>query len=98
MEGPHAESVENTSKGKGKFLDVTQFGKKAIYGILKKRCEICKKNDAKFVCIKCGKNVCSSCYFTIVGLCKNCVSRDIAEKWKGEKKNLKDLLDIEWID
>ncbi len=67
-------------------------------GIISKKCEICGINDAKFVCMKCKKKVCSSCYFNILGLCRNCVSKDVAEAWKGKKKNLKDVLGIEWID
>jgi len=67
-------------------------------GIIPKKCEICRINDAKFVCMRCKKKVCSSCYFNILGLCRNCVSKSVAEAWKGEKKNLKDILDIEWID
>jgi len=62
------------------------------------KCEICKINDAKFVCMRCNRKVCSSCYFNILGLCKKCVARDVVEKWKGERKNWEKVLGVEWID
>jgi len=51
----------------------------------KGKCSICRVHPAKSVCIKCGNSVCSSCYFTMVGLCQNCLSKDTIEKllhWK----------------
>jgi len=61
-------------------------------------CEICRKRKASFTCIKCGKKVCSSCYFNILGLCTSCVSSKVVAEWKGRKKDLRKLLDIEWIE
>ena len=37
-------------------------------------CQICGTKTAKMVCIKCGKFVCNSCYFNLVGLCEKCLS------------------------
>jgi hypothetical protein len=34
-------------------------------------CQICDTNTAGEACIKCGRLVCSSCYFNLVGLCEN---------------------------
>ena len=62
------------------------------------KCEICGKRDAKFVCIKCHRKVCSSCYFSILGLCKKCISKEVVEKWKQDHPNWKNVLDVEWID
>ncbi|MCD6108149.1 MAG: hypothetical protein J7J89_01535 [Thermoplasmata archaeon] len=62
------------------------------------KCEICDAKEAKFICVKCGRAVCPSCYFNIVGLCTKCVSRDVVEKWKKSKRNWEKELGIEWID
>jgi hypothetical protein len=62
------------------------------------KCSICRVNPAKAVCIKCGNSVCSSCYFTMVGLCENCLSRGTVEKWKNKKTDWKKILDVDWVD
>ncbi|UCG70533.1 MAG: hypothetical protein JSV09_05825 [Thermoplasmata archaeon] len=36
------------------------------------RCEICDAKMASQECIKCGKNVCSTCYWTQLGICREC--------------------------
>ena len=61
-------------------------------------CSICRVHLAKSVCIKCGNSVCSSCYFTMVGLCQNCLSKATIEKWKNKKTDWKKILDIDWVD
>jgi hypothetical protein len=61
-------------------------------------CEICRVNQAKSVCIKCGNSVCSDCYFTMVGLCQNCLSKQTIEKWKNKKTDWKSILDVDWVD
>ncbi|HDO19855.1 MAG TPA: hypothetical protein ENG74_03920 [Thermoplasmatales archaeon] len=68
--------------------------KKEITG----KCEICYANDARFICIKCGRKVCSSCYFNIIGLCQKCVSKDTVERWKGRAPDWEKVLGIEWVD
>lgn len=64
----------------------------------KGKCEICRVHPAKSVCIKCGNSVCSSCYFTLVGLCQNCLSKDTIERWKNKKTDWKKILDLDWVD
>jgi predicted GH43/DUF377 family glycosyl hydrolase len=64
----------------------------------KGKCTICRVHSAKSVCIKCGNPVCSSCYFTMVGLCQSCLSKDTIEKWKNKKTDWKKILDVDWVD
>ena len=64
----------------------------------KGKCEICRVHPAKSVCIKCGNSVCSSCYFTMVGLCQDCLSKETIEKWKNKKTDWKKILDVDWVD
>jgi len=61
-------------------------------------CHICGQRQAKSLCIKCGKHVCTECYIHLVGLCKKCVSKDVAEKWKNIKPDWERSLGVEWID
>jgi hypothetical protein len=62
------------------------------------KCDICQDHPAKSVCIKCGRSVCSSCYFTMVGLCQNCLSKNTIEKWKNKKTDWKTILEVDWVD
>jgi hypothetical protein len=64
----------------------------------KGKCSVCRVHQAKFVCIKCGNSVCSSCFFTMVGLCQDCLSKDTIEKWKNKKTDWKKILDVDWVD
>jgi hypothetical protein len=64
----------------------------------KGKCTICRVHPAKSVCIKCGNSVCSSCYFTMVGLCQSCLSKDTIEKWKNKKTDWKKILEVDWVD
>jgi hypothetical protein len=64
----------------------------------KGKCDICRIHPAKFLCIKCGNSVCSSCYFTMVGLCQTCLSKETIEKWKNKKTNWKKILEVDWVD
>jgi hypothetical protein len=64
----------------------------------KGKCSICRVHPAKFVCIKCGNSVCSSCYFTMVGLCQDCLSKDTIEKWKNKKTDWNKILGVDWVD
>ncbi|UCE75344.1 MAG: hypothetical protein JSV56_06500 [Methanomassiliicoccales archaeon] len=36
------------------------------------RCEICDARAATQKCIQCGKNVCATCFWTQMGICKAC--------------------------
>jgi hypothetical protein len=62
------------------------------------KCSICRVHPAKAVCIKCGNSVCRSCYFTMVGLCQNCLSKTTVEKWKNKKTDWEKILDVDWVD
>ena len=62
------------------------------------KCSICGKNDAVAFCLKCNKPVCSSCYFKIIGICKNCITEDVARKWAGSRPDWEKELGIEWVD
>jgi hypothetical protein len=64
----------------------------------KGKCDLCRVHPAKSVCIKCGSSVCSSCYFTMVGLCQNCLSKETIEKWKNKKTDWKKILEVDWVD
>ena len=61
-------------------------------------CSICGVKTAKTVCIKCGKSICNSCYFHIVGLCQKCLSKETAEKWKSSKPDWEKILGVDWLD
>jgi len=63
----------------------------------KGNCEICGKKIAKHICLKCGKNVCSSCYFKIIGVCKKCIPKEVAGKWDGTQKDWEEELGVEWV-
>ncbi|HEC75864.1 MAG TPA: hypothetical protein ENI33_01220 [Thermoplasmatales archaeon] len=45
-------------------------------------CQICEKRDAKYRCIRCGKQVCISCYWTMLGICKDCISEEKMKELK----------------
>ncbi len=36
------------------------------------KCDVCGKNEAKYVCIGCKRNVCANCYRPMLGLCTDC--------------------------
>mgnify|MGYP006280184905 CR=1 FL=1 len=63
----------------------------------KGNCAICGNRKAEAVCIKCNRSVCSSCYFKIIGVCKECVPKDIAEKWEGKQPDWEKELGVEWV-
>jgi|YNPBryantNP2012_1023418.scaffolds.fasta_scaffold02180_13 hypothetical protein len=65
---------------------------------VKGKCHVCGEKNGKFICIKCGNPVCTDCYFQLMGLCKKCVNKNLAEKWKGEKPDWEKKLGVEWID
>jgi hypothetical protein len=66
---------------------------KSVQGI----CTICKQRQAKFTCLKCGHVVCSSCYYNLIGICKECIAKDIADKWDGKPPTLKKEQNGDWI-
>lgn len=62
------------------------------------KCEICGEKTAKSVCIKCSRAVCSSCYFKMIGICKNCVDRETVDKWLEKHPDWEKILGVEWVD
>jgi len=62
------------------------------------KCQICGEKSAKVICLKCGKAVCGSCYFKIIGVCKRCVPKETAAKWEGKHPNWEEVLGVEWVD
>jgi hypothetical protein len=61
-------------------------------------CQICGQRNASIVCIKCGRSVCSSCHFKLIGVCKKCVPPEIAGKWDGSKPDWEKELGVDWVD
>ena len=61
-------------------------------------CIICCEKPAKTFCLKCGKSVCLSCHFKIIGVCKKCVPKETAEKWEGKPPDWEKILGVEWLD
>jgi hypothetical protein len=64
----------------------------------KGKCSVCRVHQAKSVCIKCGNSVCTSCYFTMVGLCQDCLSKETIEKWKNKKTDWEKILNVDWVE
>ena len=61
-------------------------------------CELCGEKKAITVCIKCGRNVCKSCHFKLVNVCKKCIPSEVAGKWDGTRKDWEKELGVEWIE
>ena len=61
-------------------------------------CQICSKNKAKSVCLKCGRSICPSCYFNILGICKKCIPEEYVEKWEERTPDWEKVLGVEWVD
>jgi hypothetical protein len=61
-------------------------------------CLICGEKPAKNICLKCGKPVCLTCHFKIIGVCKKCVPKETAEKWEGKPPDWEKILGVEWLD
>ena len=61
-------------------------------------CQICGVNAASEACIKCGKSVCNSCYFHIIGLCEKCLTKETVEKWRNRRPDWEKVLGVDWVD
>ena len=61
-------------------------------------CQICRKRKATSVCLKCNRSVCSSCYFKIINVCKECIPQHIAKKWDGSNPDWEKELGVDWVD
>lgn len=87
------EWAEKTKKDIKDNEDQEDYSKKKPEGM----CQICGEKKAEAVCLKCGRNVCKSCHFKIIGVCKKCVPQDIAGKWDGSRKDWEKELGVEWV-
>lgn len=87
--------IQKTKKNKEKLEEKKESKRKEFSS---GKCEICGNKTAKHVCLKCGRSVCPSCYFKIVGVCKKCVPDEIAAKWEGKQPDWEDILGVEWVD
>ena len=61
-------------------------------------CHVCGTNQGKVVCLKCGKSVCNSCYYHLVGLCEKCLSKESVEEWRKKQPNWHQVLGVDWLD
>jgi len=78
-------------------IDINKNNKKKSNNKPSGKCEICGDKKAEHICIKCGKSVCKSCYFKIIGVCKKCVPKDIGGKWDGSNPDWEKELGVEWV-
>ena len=62
------------------------------------KCQVCGEKKAIALCLKCGKSVCKSCHFKIIGVCKKCIPPEIAGKWDGSHPDWEKELGVEWVD
>ncbi|RLF50407.1 MAG: hypothetical protein DRN11_04710 [Thermoplasmata archaeon] len=46
------------------------------------KCEICEAREAKYRCIECGKIACLSCFWTLLGICKECLPEEKMKELK----------------
>jgi len=60
-------------------------------------CQLCGEKKSRSICIKCGKSVCNSCYFKLIGVCKKCVPQDISGKWDGSRTDWEKKLGLKWV-
>ncbi len=61
-------------------------------------CQICGIKTAKEVCLKCGKFVCNTHYFELVGICEKCMSKKTLNKIKNKKPDWEKELGVDWVD
>jgi len=77
----------------GKIIDNNGHALKGVIVTIEKEskeeeidgmCEICGIREAKHVCIKCGRKVCSADFWTMLGICKLCLPEAEMKKWRKE--------------
>jgi len=84
----------NDSTSKQSIIEQDVSSKRKPTGL----CSICGQHKAQIYCLKCGRPVCSSCSFAIIGICKKCVSKETVERWEGKVPNWEKVLGVEWVD
>jgi hypothetical protein len=82
------------SKEKIKVNKSKEIEHKKISG----NCQVCGRNEAEAICLKCKRMVCKSCYFKIMGVCKKCIPKDIAGKWDGSVPDWEKKLGVDWVE
>ncbi len=87
------EWIEETKQTLKSDNEATTQNEKKLIGT----CSICNEKQAKFICLKCGRSVCPSCYYKIIGICKKCVPKETAEKWDGKHPNWGKELGVDWV-
>ena len=85
--------LQETKKDIKKVEKTPDFSKKKPKGM----CQICGEKKSQSVCLKCGKSVCNSCYFKLIGVCKKCVPKDVGGKWDGSRPDWEKKLGLKWV-
>jgi hypothetical protein len=66
------------------------------------RCTLCPEEDARPVeapCVACGRAVCASHRWTMLGLCHECATRDeVLARAQAAMRHPRELLDIKWVE
>ena len=90
--------IAETQNESDHLRDTEENQKKTQTQKPKGKCTVCGKNKGKFICVKCEKPVCSSCYFNLVGLCKNCIPQELVEKWEEKNPDWEKILGVDWVE
>jgi hypothetical protein len=61
-------------------------------------CPVCKERAATRHCIQCGRDVCAQDHWTMLGLCKGCVTGKDMEAAREAGPTKRPDLDIKWIE
>jgi hypothetical protein len=85
--------IQESNPGLKSTKEKSKKSKKKLKGF----CQICGQKTAEHICLKCGKAVCKSCYFKIIGVCKKCTPPEVASKWDGSKTDWEKELGVEWV-
>jgi hypothetical protein len=62
----------------GVEMDGTDESDEPVAGL----CELCEIREAVIRCIECGKQVCRSCSWTMLGICKDCLTEEQFKEFK----------------
>jgi hypothetical protein len=59
------------------------------------KCEICKEEDADYICVGCDRHICGACdsgYYADVEFCKQCRSKITPEEEEADRKECAESL------